>query len=217
MRSEDKRPRTPGPGSKSESDGSHDLSSKDFPTKTLGINAHIMNAAFLLLIPTLSAFASLYGSRSSPFSLPRAHTSSVTSLPLWVSLWECTFSSILLPRVWEGKIVPHSWDRSGVLKVVLEREPGSGSIHFSAYGCIAPGVCTTATPPSPLSFYGLDHKPSALLGRWRGQFLAGGLRHNRSPSRERTRGGAPREGEGGRAPSTRLPHLRPENPHLGVR
>ena len=25
-----------------------------------------------------------------------------------------------------------------ILEVVLEREPGSGSIHFSAYGCIAP-------------------------------------------------------------------------------
>ena len=24
-----------------------------------------------------------------------------------------------------------------ILEVVLEREPGSGSIHFSAYGCIA--------------------------------------------------------------------------------
>ena len=37
-------------------------------------------------------------------------------------------------------LVLRMYTLSAILEVVLEREPGSGSIHLSAYGCIAPAI-----------------------------------------------------------------------------
>ena len=70
----------------------------------------------------------------------------VTNVKPISRLYVCLFLRSL-PMESRGSPVPPGGERGiaelfreekYILEVVLEREPGSGSIHFSAYGCIAP-------------------------------------------------------------------------------